>query len=416
MNYNNYNKKRKSDNTTAYIAVFMAVLFVISSVFTVICFCMWKKSQREYDEYRNQVTGGSDSELRKQIDALTSEKEELEKKYNSLSEQYKRLLDGDGTSDPVKLREQIDELQKELDERQKEIDELKERINNLMMNAPECEKIKSSLDELLKNGAPTKKVVTVNEDGSETEEYVYPNVAVYYQNLESGYSYSYNSDYVFKSASCMKAPLALSIFLAAEKEDEEIANGLKSQEDRIYDFDRIFTYSEDKYKSGTGRIKKMPYGTQLTYYQLIEYMIRYSDCVALKELLRVYKATNLANLAHSLGTSAMKSNVGRATVSDAGRVMEAIYNYIEEGHKYSADFKSWLINSGHPVMIKGALPSKEVAHKYGWDIDSYNDWAIVYDDSPYVVAFMSDYDDGGAEFNAYVKKIVKLLDELNGCL
>ena len=66
------------------------------------------------------------------------------------------------------------------------------------------------------------------------------------------------------------------------------------------------------------------------------------------------------------------------------------------------------MKSKHNVMICASFPAGTVPHKYGWDTDSYHDMAIIYDERPYILVFMSDMHDGSDADNAYIKEIVGL--------
>ena len=112
-------------------------------------------------------------------------------------------------------------------------------------------------------------------------------------------------------------------------------------------------------------------------------------------------------------TDALKTKLTNMTAEDGAKVMKAIYEYIESDDVYSEFLYNSMIDSAHSVMIPYAVSGRKVAHKYGWDDEAYHDMAIVYDENPYVVIFMSDMDDGGKEVNEYVRSVIKLVDQLH---
>ena len=71
------------------------------------------------------------------------------------------------------------------------------------------------------------------------------------------------------------------------------------------------------------------------------------------------------------------------------------------------------MSSIHTVMIGYGVSPKKIAHKYGWDTNAYHDMAIVYDEHPYVLVFMSNMDQGGSQVNAYIQKVVSLIDDFH---
>ena len=75
--------------------------------------------------------------------------------------------------------------------------------------------------------------------------------------------------------------------------------------------------------------------------------------------------------------------------------------------------KKAMTNSMHSVIIPPALKDYECPHKYGWDVDSYHDAAIVYHDRPFAVVVLTDLDEGRYSDNAYIQKIVKNLLEIH---
>lgn len=75
--------------------------------------------------------------------------------------------------------------------------------------------------------------------------------------------------------------------------------------------------------------------------------------------------------------------------------------------------KEAMLHSNYPVMITPAVSPTPVAHKYGWDVDAYHDAAIVYDEHPYILVIMTDYDTGGDKVNSYIHKITRLINEIH---
>ncbi|MFR5865998.1 MAG: serine hydrolase, partial [Acutalibacteraceae bacterium] len=95
--------------------------------------------------------------------------------------------------------------------------------------------------------------------------------ALYYIDLTTGLTMSYNADRQFAAASLIKAPYLMYIL-------DMVAAGELSLDD-------VHTYRKGyHYMGGTGQIRYMEDGTQLTLRQIIEYIVYDSDNVAFKML------------------------------------------------------------------------------------------------------------------------------------
>jgi len=438
------------------IAGVMFLLFVGAAVLAGILLHMLDGTEQDFSDYRTKTeielselekeknqNGASLSELKQQLALAEKNKSDLENRIGQAETALKQLEESFSNKDELygTLNAELEALKKNLAERQTEIDALKDDIRELeqiySVNLNRQMEILAELELLLTEGAPMNKIETplLNEDGTPMlgddglpaveVSYVYPKLAVYYEDIGRGYRYGWNDAQSFYSASCVKAPFALSILQAASEEKAEYdlllaeyiaqngpVDALPDYEWK-YDFNTIFTYTEEGYKPGSGVIKNEEFGVQYTYYELFEKMLRYSDNVAFHELKECYNTTLLKKLAKELGTKAMKNNVYNATAADLGKSMKAIYQFIESEAAYAPLMRDSLRSSIHTVMIGYGVSPKKIAHKYGWDTEAYHDMAIVYDDHPYILVVMSDMDDGGSEINAYIQKVVGLIDDLH---
>ena len=468
--------KRKSTRgfTAAIIvACVMTMLFAAAASIAIMFSMMLREEEADNTAYREQaeldlsaLEGAKNeaakqiSELKNQCEVLENECSELAAKIEAAEKEKADLISTfeDTDSRYRELNKTLEALNAELASKQEEIAGLEESIARLesvySVDINAQFDILNQLNDLLESGAPMRQIPieTEDEDGNTVEatDEVYPRIAVYYEDLTRGYTFSYNANEVFDSASCMKAPFALSILMAASKEQEEyerllaeaIANMPETEAEtdengnpipaetdengepvqkipeidfnRVYDFDKIFTYTSDKSESGSGIIKDSEDGTEYTYLELMEYMLRYSDNVAYKTLKSEYGTQLFASLAYKLNTTALKKNLSQMTAADGGKVMKAIYEFIDSGEYYSQFMYEAMTTSVHTVMIPYSVGySRKVAHKYGWDVDAYHDMGIVFDNNPYVVVFMSDMDTGGTEVDKYIQQVLKLIDSLH---
>lgn len=366
-----------------------------------------ESAKAELDELSDRL-----KQLQSQAQALESEKAELIRTFNDSDLRYKQL------------NERVAELEAQLAAKQAEIDRLLEDISKLErvykvdMNAQFA--IIADLEKLLSEGAPPKQVKTVetDESGAETEVITeeYPRISLYYQDITHGYTYSYNDGEVFYTASLLKAPFALSLLQAATAELEAMesdSDTTGTSPEHVYNFDEVYTYIKSDAQSGSGIIVKEPEGTQYTYMQLIELMLTHSDNVAFDQLKKKYGTAEFRTLASKLGTTAMRKDLATMTASDGGKVMAAIYEFMQSDSPYAKFMYDAMTKSIHRVMIPAAAPGKTVAHKYGWDIGAYHDMGIVFDKNPYVVVILTDLEQGGTEVDEYIREILKLVGRLH---
>jgi len=214
-------------------------------------------------------------------------------------------------------------------------------------------------------------------------------VSVFYKNLDTGFTFTYNPGRVFFGASTNKILSALYIYTLAER-------GLISM-------DTVHTYTSANHRGGSGRIQHMPFGSQFTTQELLSHSIRYSCNVAYRMLALRYSAPGFtfwdfvdeigANRARILSLTAKNIDA-----EDAGIWMEAVFNYLESDGQFNHILKRDLIYAFGTIVSD----NYDVALKYGWMDTHFHDMAIVYAPSPYVLVILSDMgNDPGAGFGRF---------------
>ncbi len=365
-------------------------------------------------------------------------KNEIEQAKNRIDELDKMILEDLNKIEEMKaaikvlednqkeefLLGKIAELENSLAEKVEEQQVLMQQIEDLekvyLVDINKQLVLLEEIEELLAN--PPKKITRkevetgeVDEDGKPIIEEIFEEsdavVSLYYLDIENGYRYSYNSDTVMYSASCVKLPYALGILQAAsedkakhEDEPDYVPMGL----------DEIFTYTSDKKEEGTGIIKNDPDGTEYTYLQLIDYAVRYSDNVAFKALRDKYGYTYINSYVSKNSIKSMQRyGIWKLNAIDGADVMYDVYEFITKDEYYGKFLEEALLNGSHKVMTVYGVYPKKAAHKYGWDDDSYHDMTIVYGDKPYIIVFMSDLHQGGSEVNTYIQTVTKKINMLH---
>jgi hypothetical protein len=217
-------------------------------------------------------------------------------------------------------------------------------------------------------------------------------VSVFYKDLINGEEFFYNPDRNYFIASLIKAPYAVYVY-------RQLMAGIGGNLDDIY------VYGASDFREGTGIIKNMAIGTELTLAQLIEYSIRHSDNVAMDKLRRIFPVDGFREYAAEIGLphlADIRSSAVNGVICAlcAAAYIKDIHDFIEEGNIYSEAFREHMLNTRNP-MILSRYP---IARKYGWAADSFHDFGIVYNDRrPYLLAILSDdnYTEGYGEFSMF---------------
>lgn len=246
-----------------------------------------------------------------------------------------------------------------------------------------------------------------------------PKLALCYLDLETGYTFSFNGDIVFDSASVIKAPFALSVLRAASDERERLASAESSggelpDIEPVYDFTKKITYTKDKYyMSGTGVIVGLGEGEEYTYSELFTYMLANSDNVAFNVLIGEYGYGLLRGLVNENKWRSMYDTMSNMSASDGCAVMKEIYDFVQGGYTYSGLMKKAMLGSDNHNLIMSIAGDRDVIHKYGWDNGAYHDIGVVYDEHPYAVAVFSDYDEATKEQIAYIHGLLSAVDRIH---
>lgn len=239
-------------------------------------------------------------------------------------------------------------------------------------------------------------------------------IAYGYYDLTTGETIGYNNNVVYYSASLIKAPYIYSVLLeVSEFEKKALRDGdgkiVYGEGEEKYNLDEMWTFDpETMMEAGSGEIQAMPAGTQMTWKELFAYVLLYSDNVAWNQIMDRFGFGTFYSLVGQLGIQGTASDFMDLSVDDCIKFLREIYKFFETGDPYAQFMKENMMKSKHDVMICASYPEDTVPHKYGWDKESYHDMAIICDERPYILVFMSDMHDGSDADNAYIKEIVGL--------
>lgn len=213
------------------------------------------------------------------------------------------------------------------------------------------------------------------------------NVAVYYKNIQTGFTYAFNPNRVFFGASVPKLYNALYVYTLAER--------------GYISLDTVYTYTWADFWGGTGAIRHMPIGSRLTTRQLLGHSVIDSDNVAFGMLVREYAPAHFSyrDFVREIGANPsfiISKTEKNITARDAAIWAYAIYRYMESDGRYAHLLKEDLMNTA-VRFIQADYP---VAQKYGWYRQWFHDLAIVYADSPYILIILSNK--GGDSDTAHI--------------
>lgn len=219
-------------------------------------------------------------------------------------------------------------------------------------------------------------------------------VSVFYQDITSGYSYTYNADQKYFIASIIKAPYCMYIY--------------KLSSEGKCDLDKRYTYASRHQSGGTGKIQFMKVGTSFSMRELLEYAIKYSDNVAMNMIKEAYPVDGYKKYAKTLGLTHFEdiknATNGLLTAKDAGIYIHAIYQFINENPN-GKELKTLMSSTSNP-MITSKYP---VIRKYGWAEQSFHDIAIVDAPRPYLLCILTNHD---GDFTSF-KKISTIIEKIS---
>ena len=380
----------------------------------------------------------------------------LENEITRLTEEIKLYMEvsGENADFVSEMNTRLQNLREELENSRKESQALTEQIEALeAMNESdfyEKTQLITELMSLLMVEAPMRIIEPETEEEESTAESetlvsteVYPNLALYYEDLTTGYSVSYNADKVMYSASLIKLPYIYAVlreianfedkklhftvdnqplydeegvplFEGSHPNTDSYGNIVYAENEEKYNLSQKWIYDpETMYKEGSGIIQYEEAGFTLTYKELIEYTILHSDNIAFEQLRQIYGMDSFYDLVWKLGIQGTSYGFMQLSASDCAAVLEDIFDYFQTEEKYALMLKDIMSRSAHSVMIPAAVSPVICAHKYGWDDESYHDMGIVLDEHPYIIVIMTDLDEGGERINSYIRSLVQKCREIH---
>lgn len=314
---------------------------------------------------------------------------------------------------------------------------------------PDNRTVEEKLRDLICSEAPLKwaRVYKNDENGaaSASSEFVkvYPELSFAYYDIDSGEEIAYNSAEIRYSASLIKAPYIYAILREIEEFEQnkhdfdKDGNPLYGEDgeplfegnhpnydedgkiiylegEEKYDLSEKWVYdSEAMFTEGSGELMNEEDGFELTWYELLDYALLYSDNIAFAQLRDRFGYSSFYKMTKEVGIRGVDTGFMNLSADDCVLFLRELYDYFEAGSDYALHMRDCMTKSKHLEMICANYPEGMAAHKYGWDIGAFHDMAIVLDEHPYIIVIMTDYEDGGEEPTDFIGDVTELVKQLH---
>lgn len=229
---------------------------------------------------------------------------------------------------------------------------------------------------LHKNSAKSKDLSSLENDIRKYISRFKGKYGIYYLNLKDGSSFGINSTDEYIAASTVKIPINLYLF--------------KKIEEGAIDPEKKITYLKEDYEGGTGRLRREKVGSKYSIRMLSKYSIIYSDNVATNMLLRLLGRNEVKDFMRELGGTVVSYEKNISCPRDMAIYMKEVYKFCRANPELGDELMWYFENTVFNDRIPKPLPKNiKVAHKTGNQIAALHDVGIVFTDTPYVLAIMS---------------------------
>ncbi len=191
---------------------------------------------------------------------------------------------------------------------------------------------------------------------------------------------NYNTDQylVYNEASYYYAGSIIKVFIATMLADK-IENNLVSPNDVLY-------YDEKYYEEGTGSIQ-FDIQESYTVIELIDKMLIESDNIATNMLLSLFEPYEFSSSLNELTNNSYEPSENKITGYGSYLIIKHLYDN-ENNNQYYDYIIEDLKNTIFDYQTSLYLENDQVAHKIGSLNGTYNDIAIIYGESPFLIAVL----------------------------
>lgn len=220
--------------------------------------------------------------------------------------------------------------------------------------------------------------------------------SVIYEDITTGFSFTYEPTIDYYAASTIKTLDALYIYTKA-------SNGELNLDEQI-------TYSSNLGYTTTGGMGDHKYGDIVTLRELVKNAVTISDNIAHAMLVNYIGKDNLKQFGYSLGAKkTINTDIfGSIDTNDAMAYLKGLNAYLSLDTELSNELKSYFTSSDQNDL---ALNGISAATKYGEYDYFYHNIGIVYDTNPYMIAILTKEKSG--DFRSKVSDINAKVYELH---
>lgn len=207
-------------------------------------------------------------------------------------------------------------------------------------------------------------------------------VSVFYEDLITGFTYSYNPSTVYYGCSLIK--LVDAIYLIN-----------KAIEGKINLDTETVIYTEEYVKPYSSGMAKRKFGEKVTLRDLITYAISVSDNSAHLMLLDYIGFSNLKEYGQNLGAKVILTggdNFGNQTAEDMNIYLKEAYRIMNENEEYGTFLKSIMDNNERNAFNTDTI---KIYHKYGSYGDNYHDVGLSLENYPYAISILTLHENSG---------------------
>lgn len=207
--------------------------------------------------------------------------------------------------------------------------------------------------------------------------------SVLYEDLTTGFSYSYRPTTVYYGCSLIKIVDAIYLI------NKAIAGEINLDTETV-------TYTANYKRAFSSGMEKRKIGEKVSLRDLIDYAITYSDNSAHLMLIDYIGFNTLKTYGQGLGAKVILTggdNFGNQTVEDTTIYLKEAYRIIIENEEYGPFLKRIMNNDNRNAFNTDSI---RIYHKYGSYGDNYHDIGLSLDDeNPYAISIFTLHENSG---------------------
>ena len=222
-------------------------------------------------------------------------------------------------------------------------------------------------------------------------------VSIYYQDINTGYTFAYNEDKVYYGCSLIK--LVDTLYLLDKINSGEIS------------FDTKIPYSKTYYMKDNPCMEKYPAGEDIEVSKVLECALTVSDNIAHRIMINYIGFNALQTYGKSLGAKNILSggdSYGYQSAKDMNIYLNKLYEDIKTYPESGAKIMDWMNNTYWNHL---SFDNSKMIHKYGYYGDNYHDVGIYFVDHPYLVSILTLH--GASNYKEVVNNLSRKINELH---